>query len=243
MGNIASWNNHNFTVSPSLIRGFTGLTITSGSETEEKTSNSQNYAYRKNGAPSEVALTVELNALTGCDVKKEALAFISEAHAGAQSYFYIGGKKLLTCQLMLTEAQVSEVSLSANGGWIGCKVALTMLQCSKMDGSTGSTSSASSSGSKKTSVKTSGFITGIVEGAKAVADTVKGVLTAASASLATKTTSSPLANVAAMSAAVAKSKEAITAGKAASSTSTTTKKTAPKLSVGSKDIKAISFAP
>lgn len=237
MGNIATWNNHNFIVSPSLIRGFTGLTITSGSETEEKTSNSQNYAYRKNGAPSEVALTVELNALTGCDVKSEALAFISEAHAGAQSYFYIGGKKLLTCQLMLTEAQVSEVSLSANGGWISCKVALTMLQCSKMDGSTGSTTTSSSSGSKKTSVKTSGFITGIVEGAKAVADQVKGTLTAAAASLTKKTTSSPL------STALAKASAVIAAGKAASSTSTTKKNTAPKLSVGSKDIKAISFAP
>lgn len=241
MGNIATWNNHSFIVSPNLIRGFTGLTITSGSKTEEKTSSSQNYAYRKNGAPSEVALTVELNALTGCDVKKEALAFISEAHAGAQSYFYIGGKKLLTCQLMLTEAQVSEVSLSANGGWISCKVALTMLQCSKMDGSTGSTTTSSSSGSKKTSVKTSGLITGLIEGAKAAANQVKDALTAATKSITQKVTSSS-GNTTPLNTALAKAKEVITAGKAASSTSTT-KKTAPKLSVGSKDIKAISLAP
>lgn len=236
MGNIASWNNHSFTVSPGLIRGFTGLSITSGSETKEKTSNSQNYAYRKNGAPSEVALTVELNALTGCDVKNEALAFISEAHAGAQSYFYIGGKKLLTCQLMLTEAQISEVSLSASGQWIGCKVALTMLQCSKMDGSTGSTSSSSSSGSTKASVKTSGFVAGIVEGVKAAADQIKGTLTSAATSIAGKTTSTPIKN------ALAKANEVLAAGKAASSM-TTPSKTIPKLSVGSKEIKAISLAP
>lgn len=154
MGQIALWNNHSFTVSPTLIRGFTGLTITSGSETEEKTSSSQNYVYRKNGAPSEVALTAELNALTGCDVKTEALKFVEEANAGAQGYFYIGGKKLLTCQLMLTKAQVSEVVLAPDGVWISCKVALTMLQSSKMDGTAGSTaSSSSSSGSGKTSVK------------------------------------------------------------------------------------------
>lgn len=47
MAEIGSWNGHSFTVSPTLIRGFTGLTIKGSSETEDKTSNSQKYVSRK----------------------------------------------------------------------------------------------------------------------------------------------------------------------------------------------------
>lgn len=36
MAEIASWNGHSFTVSPKLIRGFTGLTIKGSSETEDQ---------------------------------------------------------------------------------------------------------------------------------------------------------------------------------------------------------------
>ena len=97
MAEIASWNGHSFTVSPKLIRGFTGLTIKGSSETEDKTSDGQKYVSRKNSNPSEITLTAELNALTGCDVKNEALKFVDEARSGAKNYFYMGGKKLITC--------------------------------------------------------------------------------------------------------------------------------------------------
>ena len=191
MAEIASWNGHSFTVSPKLIRGFTGLTIKGSSETEDKTSDGQKYVSRKNSNPSEITLTAELNALTGCDVKNEALKFVDEARSGAKNYFYMGGKKLITCQLMLTEASVSETTIAPNGTWISCKVKLTMKQCAKYDGSSSSSSSSSSSGSKKTSTKktsttttkktTTAAVVGAVVGAvAAVAKTATTVVKAAS---------------------------------------------------------------
>lgn len=160
MAEIGSWNGHSFTVSPTLIRGFTGLTIKGSSETEDKTSNSQKYVSRKNSKPSEITLTVELNAMTGCDVKNEALKFVDEARCGANNYFYLSGKKLISCKLMLTEASISETVIAPNGTWVSCKVKLTMKQCAKYDGtssgsSSGSSSSGGSSSSKKTSKKAS----------------------------------------------------------------------------------------
>lgn len=220
MAEIASWNGHSFTVSPKLIRGFTGLTIKGSSETEDKTSDGQKYVSRKNSNPSEITLTAELNALTGCDVKNEALKFVDEARSGAKNYFYMGGKKLITCQLMLTEASVSETTIAPNGTWISCKVKLTMKQCAKYDGSTSSSSSSSSSGSKKTSTKktsttttkktTTAAVAGAVVGAvAAVAKTVTTVVKAAST--ASKTASAL--------------KTAVAAVNNAKKTSSTTKKT------------------
>lgn len=220
MAEIASWNGHSFTVSPKLIRGFTGLTIKGSSETEDKTSDGQKYVSRKNSNPSEITLTAELNALTGCDVKNEALKFVDEARSGAKNYFYMGGKKLITCQLMLTEASVSETTIAPNGTWISCKVKLTMKQCAKYDGSSSSSSSSSSSGSKKTSTKktsttttkktTTAAVAGAVVGAvAAVAKTVTTVVKAAST--ASKTASAL--------------KAAVEAVNNAKKTSSTTKKT------------------
>ena len=214
MAEIASWNGHSFTVSPKLIRGFTGLTIKGSSETEDKTSDGQKYVSRKNSNPSEITLTAELNALTGCDVKNEALKFVDEARSGAKNYFYMGGKKLITCQLMLTEASVSETTIAPNGTWISCKVKLTMKQCAKYDGtgssssssSSSSGSSSSSSGSKKTSTKktsttttkktTTAAVVGAVAGAVAVAKTATTVVKAVST--ASKTASALKAAVAAV---------------------------------------------
>lgn len=165
MAEIASWNGHSFTVSPNLIRGFTGLTITGSSETEDMESDGQKYVSRKNSKPSEISLTAELNALTGCDVKGEAMAFVNEARSGATGYFYMSGKKLMACQLMLTDASISETTIAVNGTWVRCKVKLTMKQCGKYeDGGTPSAASSASYGdsggssgsssSKKTSTKT-----------------------------------------------------------------------------------------
>lgn len=184
MAEIASWNGHSFTVSPKLIRGFTGLTIKGSSETEDKTSDGQKYVSRKNSNPSEITLTAELNALTGCDVKNEALKFVDEARSGAKNYFYMGGKKLITCQLMLTEASVSETTIAPNGTWISCKVKLTMKQCAKYDGSGSSSSSSSSggsrrsSGSKKSSTKKTSTTTTKKTTTAAVVKAVAGAVTA-----------------------------------------------------------------
>ena len=228
MAEIASWNGHSFTVSPKLIRGFTGLTIKGSSETEDKTSDGQKYVSRKNSNPSEITLTAELNALTGCDVKNEALKFVDEARSGAKNYFYMGGKKLITCQLMLTEASVSETTIAPNGTWISCKVKLTMKQCAKYDGtgssssssSSSSGSSSSSSGSKKTSTKKTSTTTT----KKTTTAAVVGAVAGAVAALA-KTATTVVKAVSAASKTASALKTAVAAVNNAKKTSSTTKKT------------------
>ena len=227
MAEIASWNGHSFTVSPKLIRGFTGLTIKGSSETEDKTSDGQKYVSRKNSNPSEITLTAELNALTGCDVKNEALKFVDEARSGAKNYFYMGGKKLITCQLMLTEASVSETTIAPNGTWISCKVKLTMKQCAKYDG-TGSSSS--SSGSKKTSTKKTSTTTTKKTTTAAVVGAVAGAVAAVA-----KTATTVVKAVSAASKTASALKTAVAAVNNAKKTSSTTKKT----SVASKVTSAI----
>ena len=228
MAEIASWNGHSFTVSPKLIRGFTGLTIKGSSETEDKTSDGQKYVSRKNSNPSESTLTAELNALTGCDVKNEALKFVDEARSGAKNYFYMGGKKLITCQLMLTEASVSETTIAPNGTWISCKVKLTMKQCAKYDGtgssssssSSSSGSSSSSSGSKKTSTKKTSTTTTKKTTTAAVVGAVAGAVAAVA-----KTATTVVKAVSAASKTASALKTAVAAVNNAKKTSSTTKKT------------------
>lgn len=221
MAEVGSWNGHAFTVSPNLIRSFTGLTIRGSSETEDKTGDGQKYVARKNSNPAEVSLTAELSALTGCDVQNEALRFVDEARAGAQNYFYLTGKKLIPCQLMLTEASVSETQIAPGGKWISCKVKLTMKQCAKYDGTSsgsgGSSSASGASGSKKSSVKTSSTK---ISGSQKVTDKVSKDLSAsgkATGSTATGKASGAL-------------KSAVAAVQAASKASATTK----RVSVGTK---------
>lgn len=146
------WNGHIFEVSANLMRGFKDLQIKSSIETDTKKSKKQEYIKRKNGRPAEVSFTVILNAMTGCDVRTEAMAFINEAKAGKSSYFYVSGKKLMTCKLMLTDASVKDIKITGET-WIRATVQLTMKQASKDGTTTSTTTSKSSKGSKKTSVK------------------------------------------------------------------------------------------
>ena len=193
MPEVGKWNSHTFVVSPNVIRSFTGLTIKGSSETEDKETGGQKYVSRKSGKPAEISLTVLLSALTGNDVRNEALAFVDEARRGSQGYFYVGGKKLVTCQLMLTDASISETQIASNGVWVGCKVQLTFKQSGKYDGESGGSSSGggssggSSGGSKKTSVKkktttssgilsaVKGAVTGAISAVKKVAGAVGAV--------------------------------------------------------------------
>ena len=152
MAEIGRWNGHKFEVTPSVIRGFTGLQIKGSSETEDKTKSKQKYVARKNGKPAEVSFTINLNAMLGCNVRDEAMAFIADAEAGKKDYFYVGNAKLLTCKLMLVDASIKEIDIAAGSIWRRADVALTMKQCSKF----GTTSSGSAgSGNKKKSTKKS----------------------------------------------------------------------------------------
>lgn len=155
MGEIARWNGHSFTVSANLIRSFNDFSIKGSSDTEDKTSDKEAYVSRKNGSPREISLTAQLNAMLGCDVQTEAMAFVKEAYAGKSDFFYCAGKKLLTCKLMLTDASADKIEMDATGRWIRAEVKLTFKQSTKDDGTTGGSSSGGGgSSSKKTSVKT-----------------------------------------------------------------------------------------
>lgn len=153
MPEIAKWNGRKFVVSPTLIRGIEGLSITGGSVTKDKTSSKQGYVSFKNAKADEVSCKAVLSALTGCKVRDEAMLLLSDARSGATAYFYVGGKKLLPCKMMLTDASISEVKMTAKGEWIGCDVQLTFKQAGKYSSSSSSTSTKKAS-TKKTSTTT-----------------------------------------------------------------------------------------
>ena len=249
MAEIGRWNGHKFEVSSSLIRSFTGLQIKGSSETEDKEDGSQKYVSRKKGKPVEVSFTIHLNARLGCDVRSEALKFVSEARAGSKDYFYVGNKKLVTCQLMLTDATVKEIGLINKGTWTQADVQVTMKQCSKNDGASGGGSSSgggggggsSSGGSKKVSVKKTSttttkntnvvqkiadgiknVATKVVNGVKKAVTTVKNVLTGKT-SLASAVTSAVKAGVSAVKK-VATAAKAVSTVKKATTTSSAVSK-------------------
>jgi len=150
MAETGSWNGRVFEVTNTRVMSFEGLTIDTGAETKVKTAGKQQYVTYKAGTPANVNISVTLLAAFGVDVRAEAMGFLMDAQAGAQSYFYVGNGKLLACQLMLTEAKVDETNIAPSGEWVSAKVALTMKQASKYDGAAGSSSG---SGSKKASTK------------------------------------------------------------------------------------------
>lgn len=235
MAEIGRWNGHKFEVSSSLIRSFTGLQIKGSSETEDKEDGSQKYVSRKKGKPVEVSFTIHLNARLGCNVRTEALKFVTEARAGSKDYFYVGNKKLVTCQLMLTDATVKEIGLINKGTWTQADVQVTMKQCSKND--VGSGGGSGGGGSNKVSVKKTSttttktstlaqkivngvkaVATKVVNGVKKVANTVKNVLTGKTA-VASAVTSAVKAGVSAVKK-VATAAKAVSAIKKATTTST-----------------------
>lgn len=163
------WSGHVFEVSPSVIRSFDSMTIKGSSETEEKTTGGQKYVSRKNGKPAEVGITVILSAHAGCDVREEAMALVDEARLGTKGYFYIGGKKLMACPLMLTDAVVSEMVIAASAAWVQCEVKLTLKQCGKYDGESGGSggSGGKSSGADGKSSLVDTVVIGAIAGQKA----------------------------------------------------------------------------
>jgi len=126
MATIAFWNNHKFEVSASVIRSFTGLQVKSSAETEDKTKGSEQYTSFKSAKPTEINMTARLNAFLGCDVQKEALAFVEEARWGKYGYFYAylneNYTKLIASRVMLTNATVGEIEIAPSGQWLRADV-------------------------------------------------------------------------------------------------------------------------
>lgn len=157
---IARWKNHKFEVSSNKIQGIKGISIKGSSETENKTSSSQDYVSRKKGGPTEVSFTAILNAHTGCNVESEAKAFVEDARKGEKDYLYVSGKKLFTYQLMLTSANADQIEISSSGKWVKAEVQLTFKQTQAGSSSSSgkSTGSYGTSGSNKISVKSSNTV-------------------------------------------------------------------------------------
>lgn len=143
---IARWNGHKFKVSSKLVRGFTDLQIKGSSETEDMEKDKDVYVKRKNGQPMEVSMTVNLNAMTGCSVRKEAIAFVEEAKEGKKDYLYIGNKKLVKAKLLLVSANVKEVQIAPGAKWVRADVQLTFKQSGKGGKPVSKSSGSSSSG-------------------------------------------------------------------------------------------------
>ena len=165
--NIGKWNGHEFIVSSNLIRSFTKLQIKGSSEL--KSGKDKGKVKRKGANPTEISMTIKLNAFVGIDVQKEAMDLVSEASLGEKGYFYIGKKKLVSCKLMLTEATVKEVEINIGGTWTSAEVSVTMKQCNK-GGKSGSSSKSSKKKrrrSNKVSVRSSSARTSGSSGAAA----------------------------------------------------------------------------
>lgn len=247
MAEIGRWSGLKFEVKSGLVRGFTGLTIKGSVETEDKESNSIKYVANKARKPTEVSLTVHLDARLGADVRDTAMNLISKSTYGAEDYFYIANKKLVPYKMKLTEASVNEVQMNSKGVWICCDVKMTMKQSSLPDGSGGTAAPTSGGksggggggGSQKVSTKTTSTSTNkttsivstivngvknvatkVVNGVKNAVTTVKNVLTGKT-SVASAVTSAVKAGVSAVAKVTAAAKAVSTATK--SSTSTTAK--------------------
>lgn len=89
---MGRWNGHKFIVSPTLIRSFSDLQIKGSCELKDKKNSKQGYVSRKGGNATEVTLTIILSAFTGCDVRKEAMAFVKEARAVKEIIFMLAEK-------------------------------------------------------------------------------------------------------------------------------------------------------
>ncbi len=156
MAEIGRWNNHIFEVSPNVMRSFDDLTVVGQAETEEKTAGSQKYVSYKNGGSVKVTMTIILSALLGCNVRDEAMALVDEARNGSEDYLYLDGKKLVTCPLMLTNAEISQTEIGAGNQWLYAEAKVTFKQCDKFDGEAGGSGSSgggSGGGSHKTKKK------------------------------------------------------------------------------------------
>lgn len=136
MSEIARWGDHYFRVESTWIRSLSSMEIKASCETDDKSSGGEKYVARKNSKPTEIKLTVPLDARLGIrDVKKEVKTFLEEAQAGKKGYFYAACKKLFTYQLMLVEAKCKNKDITRDGTWASADVELVLKQCTKIDGS------------------------------------------------------------------------------------------------------------
>lgn len=154
MAEIGRWGGLVFQVGGGYVLGFTGLTIKGAVETTDVENQTIKYVTNKARKPTEVSLTVHLDARTGCNVRDTAMQLVEMATYGAEDYFYIAGKKLVPYRMKLMDATVSEIAMTNKGQWIYCDVKMNMKQCSLIDSMNSGGSSGGGGGSKVSVKKT-----------------------------------------------------------------------------------------
>lgn len=130
MGEIGRWHKYTFEISSKNVVGWNALAVTGASELEGKSedSGSTEYVKRKGAKPIEITMTVILAARLGIDVYNWAMSFVADAKNGKEDYLYIGSKKVIPYQLMLTQAKVDKIDISPKGKWKSAQVKLTFKQ-------------------------------------------------------------------------------------------------------------------
>lgn len=126
---VAAWWKYRFIVSPNAIMGFKGLQVKASCELESKDNSQSGVAVRKRANPTEISFDAVFCALTGVSPRSEAHDLLIAARGGYQSHLYVGGKKILSCQFMLTDATLQDVEVTPKGKWVSAKMHLTLKQC------------------------------------------------------------------------------------------------------------------
>lgn len=135
---LISWGHSRFFVTPTWVRSFTNLQISSSTQTEDEESGGTKYVKKKNDGGYEMKLTAILDKRLGeTDVRAEAMRLAEDARTGAKDYVYNHGKKLFSHMMMGTGATIKNIVAAPNGTWISCEVDITLKQCSKGSGSGG----------------------------------------------------------------------------------------------------------
>ena len=153
---LASWHGHIFEVTQKTILSFEDLMFKAGCDTEDKTSGTDKWEALKTSDPVNVSMTVNLRSYFGVDVRKTAEGLMNDARTGEKDYFYLGGTKLFGCLLMLKQAEISETKVGQDGFLREAKCALSLVQCEKWGGGTGTGgggTGGTGTGTKKASVK------------------------------------------------------------------------------------------
>lgn len=154
----ARWAEHRFIISSDVIRSFDDLQITGSSEVEKSDEDDQGFYYYKGSNPTEVTMTVKLNAFAGCDVRSEIESFVMDAKRGTEDYIYVGYKKLFDCMMILTNAVAKKIEFSPSMDMLSADVTLTFKQGSSdgLGGKKTTKSSKSDSDSSNSSGSSSG---------------------------------------------------------------------------------------
>ncbi len=152
MAEIGRWSSLTFLVSSGTVRSFDGLTVEGSVETKDVTNDSIKYVENVARQPTEVSLSVHLDARLGSDVRDLATTLVSYATWGQEDYFYIARKKLVPYRLKLVKATVNKVQLAGDGTWICCDVQMQMKQSGMPDDWTAQPPAAPASGGSSPSV-------------------------------------------------------------------------------------------